>query len=462
MRIITQNTQTTSHTYLSGPEGLFAVVVKEQKDRFMIHYIHTDHLGSWNTITDAGGNKLQEINFDAWGNRRDPNTWRAFASTPAEPLFDRGFTGHEHLYGFGLINMNGRMYDPVVSRMLSPDNFVQAPDFSQSFNRYSYCFNNPLVYTDPDGEWVHIVVGAVVGGVINLATNWNNCDGFWEYAAAFGAGAGSGALTAAFGPLGALGGGALVGGTNNLISQTGTNFSGSVNWGQVGINTVVGGVAGIGGYGAGQWASNNLGGVVINGFKINSQSVWAHTINGAFGGAFGGYAGGFTGGLLMTGDISMAHQTGMQGMKFGAGIGVGTGFAGGLYSGKQNGLNPWSGKPKNSVTIGEGMSTDPTKGWMGIDKIADDLGSDYYKPDSDIQMNGPIKGSTTSNGMYNNAIWIENNVKGTGAYIYDRGPVGNNSQYYNMEVGRTMNYPIIKVTPYYNRSQTIRVLILRK
>ncbi len=33
---ITQNTQTTTHTYLSGPEGLFAVVVKEQKDRFMI------------------------------------------------------------------------------------------------------------------------------------------------------------------------------------------------------------------------------------------------------------------------------------------------------------------------------------------------------------------------------------------------------------------------------------------
>lgn len=27
-----------------------------------------------------------------------------------------------------------------------------APDFSQSFIRYSYCINNPLVYTDPSGE----------------------------------------------------------------------------------------------------------------------------------------------------------------------------------------------------------------------------------------------------------------------------------------------------------------------
>ncbi|MDO8897529.1 MAG: RHS repeat-associated core domain-containing protein, partial [Bacteroidales bacterium] len=151
---LTQNGQTTTLTYLSGPEGLFAVVVKEPNGTSYIRYIHTDHLGSWNTITGENGNLLQELSFDAWGNRRNPNTWRAFATTPAEPLFDRGFTGHEHLYGFQLINMNGRMYDPVVSRMLSPDNFVQAPDFSQSFNRYSYCWNNPLIYTDPSGEFI--------------------------------------------------------------------------------------------------------------------------------------------------------------------------------------------------------------------------------------------------------------------------------------------------------------------
>jgi len=162
---ITKRGQTTIHTYLSGPEGLFAIMVKEPNGTQYIRYIHSDHLGSWNTISDASGNKLQEINFDAWGNRRDPNTWRAFASTPPEPLFDRGFTGHEHLYGFKLINMNGRMYDPVVSRMLSPDNFVQAPDFSQSFNRYSYCFNNPLVYTDPSGEIPFLAVVGIYAGV---------------------------------------------------------------------------------------------------------------------------------------------------------------------------------------------------------------------------------------------------------------------------------------------------------
>jgi len=54
------------------------------------------------------------------------------------------------------------MYDPVASRMLSPDNFIQAPDFSQSFNRYSYCLNNPLIYTDPYGEFIWAVAAAVL------------------------------------------------------------------------------------------------------------------------------------------------------------------------------------------------------------------------------------------------------------------------------------------------------------
>ena len=69
-----------------------------------------------------------------------------------EPLFDRGFTGHEHLYNFGLINMNGRVYDPYMSTFLSPDNYVQDSTSQQGFNHYAYCFYNPLKYVDPTGE----------------------------------------------------------------------------------------------------------------------------------------------------------------------------------------------------------------------------------------------------------------------------------------------------------------------
>ncbi len=48
--------------------------------------------------------------------------------------------------------MNGRLYDPVIGRMLSPDNFVQLPAYSQGYNRYTYALNNPLRFNDPSGE----------------------------------------------------------------------------------------------------------------------------------------------------------------------------------------------------------------------------------------------------------------------------------------------------------------------
>ncbi len=84
-----------------------------------------------------------------------------FNSTSSVALWltTRGYTSHEHLDKVNLINMpacrtlgrNGRLYDPLTARMLSPDPFVQNASSTQNFNRYSYCMNNPLKYTDPSG-----------------------------------------------------------------------------------------------------------------------------------------------------------------------------------------------------------------------------------------------------------------------------------------------------------------------
>ncbi len=153
------------YTYLSGPLGTFAVV-RRMMNCDQISFIFKDHLGSWTAIAEYDGGLEQELSFDAWGNLRDPETWSGeFEGTP---LLDRGFTGHEHLYNFGLINMNGRMYDPVMSSFLSVDNYVQQPDNSQNFNRYAYCLNNPLKYTDPSGECVfEAVMSGVIMGVMS-------------------------------------------------------------------------------------------------------------------------------------------------------------------------------------------------------------------------------------------------------------------------------------------------------
>lgn len=104
-----------------------------------------------------------KISFDPLGNRMSYTAWNTPQTQTSFP-FSRGFTGHEHYDRFKIINANARLYDPVIGRFFSPDPFVQAPDFTQNYNRYSYCMNNPVMYSDPDGEFV-IVDSWIVGFV---------------------------------------------------------------------------------------------------------------------------------------------------------------------------------------------------------------------------------------------------------------------------------------------------------
>ncbi|MBR1514089.1 MAG: VCBS repeat-containing protein [Bacteroidales bacterium] len=162
-------------TYLVGPMGVFGVA-QTMGGLTKVHYVLKDHLGSWTTITNSAGIVEQERSFDAWGLMRNPNTWREYTGDFSVALmFDRGYTGHEHLLDVGLINMNGRVYDPVMSSFLSVDTYVQDPDNAQSFNRYAYCLNNPLKYTDPSGEFgilAAMAVGAAISMVSTMATNF--------------------------------------------------------------------------------------------------------------------------------------------------------------------------------------------------------------------------------------------------------------------------------------------------
>ena len=115
---------------------------------------------------------LEKRLFDAWGaiaQVQDGNNNILNVLT----ILDRGYTGHKHLQSVGLIDMNARLYDPKLHRFLQPDNYVQDPSNTQNYNRYGYCWNNPLKYSDATGElfgWDDLAI-AFVGGVINWASN---------------------------------------------------------------------------------------------------------------------------------------------------------------------------------------------------------------------------------------------------------------------------------------------------
>jgi len=162
----------TCYNYIYGDNEAVALRMFTPSTDSM-YYIHTDHLGSYCVLTSPSGQVVQSQRFDPWGNQyfqiiaTNPNDSITshlpgdslqppptdFGSTGLNfPLICRGFTGHEHYPEFKIINMNSRLYDPVIARFFSPDNYVQIPEFSQSFNRYSYCLNNPLKYVDPSGN----------------------------------------------------------------------------------------------------------------------------------------------------------------------------------------------------------------------------------------------------------------------------------------------------------------------
>jgi RHS repeat-associated protein len=144
--------------YVYGGDGLCTIVeLNPNTQQASYHYVYKDHLGSILTVTDANGNIEAKQNFDAWGRFRDPSTWTYNYMPNNFSWLYRGFTGHEHMEEFGLINMNARLYDPVVGRMLSPDRYIQEPGFTQNYNRYSYCLNNPLKYVDPSGNFFFVL-----------------------------------------------------------------------------------------------------------------------------------------------------------------------------------------------------------------------------------------------------------------------------------------------------------------
>ncbi|HKO53106.1 MAG TPA: RHS repeat-associated core domain-containing protein [Polyangiaceae bacterium] len=169
----------------AGDRQIAELIRKDNADQTL--YFHPDHLGSPETISDSNGAAYQQ-HFDPFGAPLDP---------PNPELTRVGFTGHDHDRDLGLIDMKGRVYDPLAGRFLTADPVMQAPYWSQGLNRYSYVFNNPINNTDPSG---FIADGADYSGV--AITGWGA--GVTGIAAGIGfSGIGAGALssvTSAFMP----------------------------------------------------------------------------------------------------------------------------------------------------------------------------------------------------------------------------------------------------------------------
>ena len=159
------------YTYLGGDAYHAPVVAVTQSGATTYYYLLRDYLGNITHVYNASTSTVAEYGFDAWGRRRNPTNWSYDLSSQPELFAGRGFTSHEHLSWFNLVNMNGRLYDPAVGRFISPDPYVQMPDQTQNMNRYTYCMNNPLLYVDYNGYTWLSNFGDWIGGTAKSALN---------------------------------------------------------------------------------------------------------------------------------------------------------------------------------------------------------------------------------------------------------------------------------------------------
>jgi RHS repeat-associated protein len=104
-------------------------------------WLHTDHLGSIQVVTDAARAEVQRINHHPFGDR---------ISTSTMHVQTTGFTG-QRLDETGLYFLHARYFDPTLARFISADAIVPNNQ-NVGLNRYAYGINDPINNTDVDGH----------------------------------------------------------------------------------------------------------------------------------------------------------------------------------------------------------------------------------------------------------------------------------------------------------------------
>ena len=160
-----------------------------------INYYHQDHLGSSRVVTNKSGVRQEEAIYYPFGATREDS---------GAVSLSHKYTSQELDAETGLYYYGARYYDPVLARFISPDTIVPSFSSPQSFNRYSYVYNNPLLYVDPDGNFGIFAVMAI-SATVNAANTYTHGGSFRDIMQ-------SAAQGAVYGAIGYVSGGSVLGG----------------------------------------------------------------------------------------------------------------------------------------------------------------------------------------------------------------------------------------------------------
>jgi RHS repeat-associated protein len=136
-------------------------------------YVHPDHLGSTNVVTDENDNVVQTLDYYPYGSTRISSA----TSTNERRKYIGQFSDDSTLS-----YLNARYYSPTQGQFLGEDPALWGDPKAQllmdpqSLNTYSYSEDNPIVREDPLGK---MAIGFGLGGGGNIPGLYGDGSTFW-------------------------------------------------------------------------------------------------------------------------------------------------------------------------------------------------------------------------------------------------------------------------------------------
>ncbi|RNC79857.1 MAG: hypothetical protein ED557_12015 [Balneola sp.] len=146
---VTPGTYYIKINYLQGVADYYDLELSAQSSaEYATRYFLKDHLGSTRAIVDEIGTHLDSYDYYPFGLEMPGRS-----SNSANPNDNYKYIGEEldDEAGLDLMHLNARTMDPVLG-----GRFLQIDPYAREFpnlSPYSYSYNNPILYSDPTGEY---------------------------------------------------------------------------------------------------------------------------------------------------------------------------------------------------------------------------------------------------------------------------------------------------------------------
>lgn len=116
-------------------------LVRKSDGTYEVQYYLRDHLGNVRVVLDEGGEVVQETEYLPFG--------LAVNRTGSDADNKYHFLGKEIQQETNWVDLQARFFDPVIGRFMVVDPETGG---QEDFSPYHYSFDNPLLYSDPDGR----------------------------------------------------------------------------------------------------------------------------------------------------------------------------------------------------------------------------------------------------------------------------------------------------------------------